>query len=194
MSAMISGIGRASTLAVASGGRGRGRVVAVSLTSLEAGFAGAVMAAMASLNMGAGCGPACNNRPFTTMAAVASTATTQATASRRLQPKRASAAKRGVSAALSLLRLDLGTDLHQLVNGTLACGLDDRRGRTRRTRTDGRQFGRPPRAFAIHGQADRNACALPDPARDLHVASVQRHQSLNDREPQSGSIMTAIVG
>src|SRR5262245_1385036 len=195
MSAMISCVGRASTLAVASGGRGRGRVVAVSLTaSLGAGFEGAVMAAMASLNMGAAGGPAGSSTPFTTTATVASAATKQATASRRLQPKRASAAKRGVSAALSLLRLDLGTDLHQLVSGTLGCGLDDGRGRTRRPLSDGRHLGRPARAFAIHRQADRDARALPDPARDLHFTSVQRHQSLNDREPQSGSIMTAVIG
>src|SRR5690242_21916132 len=116
MSAMISGVGRASTLAVASGGRGRGKVAAVSLTtSLVVGFEGAVIAAMASLNIGAGCGPACSSTPFTTIATVASVATPKAIASRRLQPSRASAAKRGVSASLSLLRFDLGTDLHQLV-------------------------------------------------------------------------------
>src|SRR3954462_1858670 len=121
MSAMISGVGRASTLAVASGGRGRGNAVAVSLmTSFDAGFEVAVIAAMASLNIGAGCGPVCSNTPFTTIANVASIATTKATASRRLQPSRASAAKRG--AALSLLRFGLGTDLHQLVSGTLASG------------------------------------------------------------------------
>src|SRR5262245_8779206 len=119
MSAMISGVGRASTLAVASGGRGRGNVEAVSLTtSLVAGFEGAVIAAMASLNIGAGCGPACSSTPFTTIATVASVATPKAIASRRLQPSRASAAKRGASASLSLslsrLRFDLGTDLHQL--------------------------------------------------------------------------------
>src|SRR5712691_6952850 len=123
MSAMISDAGRASTLAVASDGRGRGKVVAVSLTpSLGACFGAAVIAAMASLNIGAGCGPACSSTPFTTIATVASTATAKATASRRLQPSRASAAKRGVSA--SLLRVDLGTDLHQLVSGTLGCRLD----------------------------------------------------------------------
>src|SRR5262245_55587459 len=178
MSAMISAIGRASTLAVASGGRGRGKVAAVSLTtSLDAGFEGAVMAAMASLNMGAGCGPACSNTPFTTTATVATTATTKATASRRLQPKRASAAKRGVSAALSLLRFDLGTDLHQLVSGTLGCRLNDRRRRTRSTRSDRSHLGGSARALAIHRQADRDARALPDPARDFHFASVQRHQS-----------------
>src|SRR5258708_39173468 len=137
MSAMISGVGRASALAVASGGRGRGNVAAVSLTiSFVAGFEGAVIAAMASLNIGAGCGPACSSTPFTTIATVASTATPKATASRRLHPKRASAAKRGAS--LSLLRFDLGTDLHQLVNWTLGRRLGDRRSRARRPRPAGR--------------------------------------------------------
>src|SRR5712672_2315634 len=140
MSAMISGVGRASILAVASDGRGRGNVAAVSLTaSLVTGFVGAVIAAMVSLNIGAGCGPACSSTPFTTIATVASTANPKATASRRLQPKRASAAKRG--AALSLLRFDLGTDLHQLVSRTLGRRLDDRRSRTRSARSDGRHLG-----------------------------------------------------
>jgi len=42
---------------------------------LVTGFAGGVIAAMASLNIGAGCGPACSSTPFTTIATVASTAT-----------------------------------------------------------------------------------------------------------------------
>src|SRR5215475_1780571 len=194
MSAMISGVGRASTLPVASGGRGRGNVAAVSLPASFAGFDAAVMAAIASLNIGAGCGPTCSSTPFTTIATVASTATTKAAASRRLQPSRASAAKRDASASLSLLRFDLGTDLHQLVGGTLGCRLDCRRGHTRSTLSDGGHLGRPACAFTVDRQPDGDARALPDPARDLHVASVQRDQSFNDRKPQSGSIMTAVVG
>src|SRR5262245_32922075 len=181
MSAMISGVGRASTLEVASGGRGRGNAVTTSLPeSLGAGFDTNAIAAMASLNIGAGCGPACNSKPFTTIATVVSTATMKATASRRLQPKRASAAKRGTSASLSLSRFDLGTDLHQVVSRTLGYRLDDRRSRTRSSRSDGRHLGGTACAFAIDRQPDGDARALPDPARDLHVASVQRDQSFND--------------
>src|SRR5215470_16113277 len=128
---MISGAGRASTLAVASGGRGRGKVAAVSL----------MPSFPPSLNIGAGCGPACSSTPFTTIATVASSATPKASASRRLQPKRASAAKRGVLPSLLLLRLDLGTDLHQPVDGALGCRLDGRRGRTRNARSDRRHLG-----------------------------------------------------
>src|SRR5690349_19851676 len=186
MSAMISGVGRASTLEVASGGRGRGNALMASLPeSLGAGFDAAAIAAIASLNIGAGCGPACNSTPFTTIATVASAATINATASRRLQPKRASAAKRGTCASLSLSRFDLGTDLHQVVSRTLGYRLDDRRGRTRSSWADGRHLGGSARAFAVDRQTDGDARALPDPTRNLHIASVQRDQSFNDRQPQS---------
>src|SRR5439155_12634017 len=128
--------------------------------------------------------------PFTTIALTASIATMHPTASRRLQPKRRSAAKRGSSASSSLLRFDLGTDLHPIVGWTLG----DMRSRARGALPDRSELGRPACAFAVGRQADGDARALTDPAHDLDLATVQRHQPLNDREPQSGSIVAPVVG
>src|SRR5262245_31598338 len=161
---MISAIGRDSALPVVSGGRARGNTLAASLAAsldpcLDASLDADGIAATVSLNIGAGCGPACSSRPFTTIATTASTATMNPTASRRLQPKRGSAAKRGASAASSLRRFDLGTDLHPTVGGTLG----DRRSRACSALTDRSKLGRPACAFTVDRQADRNACALTDP-------------------------------
>src|SRR5215510_12477553 len=127
MSAMISGVGRDSALPVVSGGRARGNTLGASFDdSLAAGIAATV-----SLNIGAGCGPTCSSRPFTTIATAAATTTMNPSASRWLQPKRCSTAKRG-PASLSLLRFDLGTDLHSIVGRALG----DRRGCARGTLRD----------------------------------------------------------
>src|SRR5262245_6191757 len=195
MSAMISGVGRGSALPVVSGGRARGKTLATSLAaslavSFDRSLGAAWIAATVSLNIGAGCGPACSSKPFTTIATTASTTTMNPTASRRLQPKRGSAAKRGASASSSLRRFDLGTDLHPMVRGTL--------GGMRRCACspllDRSKLGRPACTFAVDRQADRNARALTDPAHDLDLTAMQRHQPLNDREPQSGSIVATVVG
>src|SRR4029450_9809186 len=125
---MISAVGRDSALPVVSGGRARGNTLAASLDDslddsldpcLDASLDADVVAAAVSLNTGVECGPACSSRPFTTIATTASTATMNPTASRRLQPKRSSAAKRGASAASSLRRFDLGTEFRTIVYGPL---------------------------------------------------------------------------
>src|SRR5215471_595199 len=148
------------------------------------------MAAIASLNIGAGCGPACKSRPFTTIATVASTATTNPAASRRLQPRRRSPATRGASASSSLLRFDLGTELHPIVDGAFG----GRRSGARGSLTDRGKLARPACAFAVDRQPDGDARALTDATRDLDLATVQRHQPLDDRKPQTGSVMAAVVG
>src|SRR5215468_10544430 len=196
MSATISGVGRGSALPVVSGGRGRGNAVAsldapfaFSLVSLELSL-GARMAATTSLNIGAGCGPACNNKPFTTIAIVASTATMKPTTSRWLQPKRCSAAKRDASAPPVLLRIALGTDLHQTVSGSFGGGHDRPPGSLpNRSKLAGLAC-----ALAIDRQTDGDTRALTDPARDLDLAAVQRNEPLHDREPQPGSVGATIIG
>src|SRR4029453_5930026 len=192
---MISAVGRDSALPVVSGRRARGNTLAASLDDsldpcLDASLDADGIAATVSLNIGAGCGPACSSRPFTTIATTASTATMNPTASRRLQPKRSSAAKRGASAASSLRRFDLGTDFHPIVDGTLG----DRRSRTCSALADRSKLGKPTAPFPFPRQADRNSRALADPAHDLDLTAMQCHQPLNDREPQSGSIVATVVG
>src|SRR5262249_28507960 len=71
--------------------------------------------------------------------------------------------------------------------GDMPCG-------THSALSDRSKLGRPACAFAIDRQADGDARALSDPAHYLDLAAMQRHKSLNDREPQSGSIVATVIG
>ena len=52
----------------------------------------------------------------------------------------------------------------------------------------------PARAFAIDRQAHGHARALAQPAADIHLAAVQPHQALDDRQAEPGAVVAAVVG
>ena len=49
-------------------------------------------------------------------------------------------------------------------------------------------------ASQLSGRRTRHARALAQPACDVHLAAVQRHQALHDRKPEPGAVMAAIIG
>ena len=51
-----------------------------------------------------------------------------------------------------------------------------------------------PRAFAIDRQPHRHPRPLAQPAADIHVAAVQPHQALDDRQAEAGAVVPAVVG
>src|SRR6266545_3991575 len=145
------------------------------------------------LNIGAGCWPVWNHKPFTRIAMVATAATPKAMASLWLHPNACSTNQRRSSSGPSagfLLRAPLRTDLHPLVR-RLPGGRRGRRGAGPAKR---RNLGSLARPFAIDRQADGDAGPLPDPALDGDVAAMQRQQPLHDREAEPGAVVAAVVG
>jgi hypothetical protein len=49
-------------------------------------------------------------------------------------------------------------------------------------------------ALAIERQAHGHACALADSAANLHLAAVQPHQTLDDRQSKAGSAVPTVKG
>src|SRR5262245_3650052 len=156
----------------------------------DGGFLDTAVAAISEpLNIGAGCWPVWNHKPFTRIAMAATAAKPKAMASLRRHRKACSTNQRRSSSSSSaafLPRAPLRTDLHPLVVmlfGGWRAGVA--------------RLGNPgafARAFAIDRQANGDAGALPKPALDANVAAVQRQQALDDRNAEPGAVMAAVVG
>ena len=87
--------------------------------------------------------------------------------------------------SISRIAVRLGNflHLHECRLRPFAYALADERDRLRR-----------PRAFAIDRQPHGHARAVAEPARDIHLAAVQPHQAFDDRQPEPGAVMAAVVG
>ncbi len=144
------------------------------------------------LNIGAGCGPGWRNSALTRIATAAMQRDDEARPRRggsspsalrsdARSPRRCRY-RRHASHAI-VLRTDLSPDVGPTSAARRSAAVADRRG-----------LAAPARRLAIDRQADGDAGALAEPARDLDLAAVQRQQSLDDRKAEPGAVVAAVVG
>src|SRR4051812_12810240 len=93
--------------------------------------------------------------------------------------------RRSASPAPRSMRALLRTDPHLIVSRLVGDpGRQPRNGWRRRA---------PAGRLAVKRQADRNAGALAQPARNLHATAVQRQEPLDDRKTETGPIVMPVI-